>query len=351
MASLDVHARARPSVPTAATHPEIPVVLEPPPPSGPWLDEACPETEAVRDTDPGDLTGQTSSGRPPNELTRRDRALLLRLDGTSAGQGFSLGQDAVQIGRHPTTGLTLQDRGVSRIHARVYCQHGVHWIEDLGSRNGTYVQGRKVDHCVLEDGDWVQLGPRASFRFTFVDARQEEVLRRLYDSSTRDALTGAYNRAYFDERLRAEVAYALRHGTALSLVIFDIDHFKRVNDTYGHQAGDAVLRHLAGTVQVRLRTEDVFARYGGEEFVVILRGIDLKGAARVGERVRSTVASSAVFFEGSHIPVSVSAGCASLDCQEERSAEALIATADHRLYQAKNAGRNRVVAAPLSMER
>ncbi len=350
-ASLDIRGRARPSSPTSVTQQEMPAALQPPPVSIPWLEEVCPETEAARDTDPGELGEKTNSGPPPSALGRRDRAFLLRLDGAHAGRGFSLGADAVQIGRHPTTDLTLQDRGVSRIHARIYHQHGVHWIEDLGSRNGTYVQGRPIDHCVLEDGDWVQLGPRASFRFAFVDARQEQVLQRLYDSSTRDALTGAYNRSHFDERLQAEVAYALRHGTALSLVMLDIDHFKRVNDRYGHQAGDAVLRHLTGTAQVRLRTEDVFARYGGEEFAVILRGIDLNGAARVGERVRSTLGSSVVFFEGNHIPVSVSAGCASLDCSEERSAAALIRAADRRLYQAKRAGRNRVVASDPPSER
>lgn len=344
IASLDIRARARPNSPTAVTHPEMPAALEAPPKSGPWLDESCPETEAARDTDPGELSEKSSSGAPPASLGRRDRALLLRLDGAHAGRGFSLEPKSVQIGRHPTTDLTLEDQGISRIHARIYREHGEHWIEDLGSRNGTYVQGRRVEHCLLEDGDWLQLGPRASFRFTYVDARQEHVLQRLYDSSTRDALTGAYNRAHFDERLAAEVAYALRHGSRLSLVLLDIDHFKRVNDTYGHQAGDAVLCHLASTVQVRLRTEDVFARYGGEEFAIILRGIDINGAARVGERVRSTIGSSVVFFEGDHIPVSLSAGCASLDCSDERSAVTLIATADRRLYQAKREGRNRVVA-------
>jgi two-component system cell cycle response regulator len=344
MAPLEVHSRARPALLTPVTQPEMPAVGDSPPRSGPWLEELIPETEAGPDTDIGELRRSTDPGRPASEPGRRDRAVLLRLDSAGAGHVFSVAGDSIQIGRHPTTDLTVQDRGVSRIHARVYRHHDVFWIEDLGSRNGTYVQGRRVEHCVLEDGDWVQLGPRVSFRYTLVDAKQEAVLHRLYDSSTRDALTGAYNRQHFDERLRAEIAYALRHGTNVSLVLFDIDHFKQVNDTYGHLAGDAVLRHIAGTIEVRLRAEDVFARYGGEEFGVILRGIDVKGAARVGERIRSTVGSSLVFFEGAHIPVCVSAGCASLECSEERTAEALIGAADRRLYEAKRAGRNRVVA-------
>ena len=347
--SLDVLSRAKPASVTSTTQPEMPPVQELVPPSLD-VDSLSPYADAKLDTDPSELARSTDLGAPPAEAEERDRAVLLRMDGAHAGQVVSVGAESIQIGRHPTTNLTIQDRGVSRIHARVYREHGVHWIEDLGSRNCTYVQGRQVDHCVLEDGDWVQLGPRVSFRYSLTDARQEELLRRLFDSSTRDALTGAYNRKHFDERLAAETAYALRHGTTVSLVMFDIDHFKQINDTHGHRAGDAVLRHIAGTVSARLRSEDVFARYGGEEFCVILRGIDIKGAARVGERVRAMVGSSLVYFEGAHIPVCVSAGCASLDCIEERTAEALLAATDRRLYLAKRAGRNRVVAADCSEE-
>ncbi len=141
-----------------------------------------------------------------------------------------------------------------------------------------------------------------------------------------------------------EVAFARRHSTSVSLVIFDLDHFKKVNDTYGHPAGDAVLVTVAERVQKALRTEDVFARYGGEEFVVILRGIDLEGAHKVGERLRAIVDASPIPADSLSIPVTLSAGCAALTCCPEPSTVALIAIADRRLYAAKRAGRNRVVA-------
>jgi diguanylate cyclase (GGDEF)-like protein len=295
----------------------------------------------ARDTD---LPRSTEVGEEPVHLAERDRALLLRMDGTEAGEVQSLEKDSLQIGRHPTTDIPVNDHGVSRVHARVYRLNGVHFVEDLGSRNGTFVQGRRVEHAVLEDGDTLQIGPRVLFRYSLVDRRQEQLLRQLYESSKRDALTGVYNRQHFEERVAAELSYAHRHRTPLSLVMFDLDHFKKVNDTYGHQAGDAVLRHVAAIVTQRLRTEDVFARIGGEEFVVVLRGIDVRAAARVGERMRVAVATKPAHFEGLQIPVSISVGCASATCCKEPTSEALVEVADRRLYAAKHGGRNRVVS-------
>jgi len=124
-------------------------------------------------------------------------------------------------------------------------------VEDLGSRNGTFVAGKRVTRGKLDHDVWLQFGPRVSFRFSLTDVREERLLRKLYESSTRDALTGAYNRLHFEERLRAEVAYAIRHRTPASLLLIDLDHFKRVNDTYGHPTGDEVLRRGGERVVVR----------------------------------------------------------------------------------------------------
>ena len=214
-------------------------------------------------TDVTKIARRTDYGAPTSLPAERDRALLLRMDGVSAGQVETLGDAPLTIGRHPSNVVTVHDGGISRQHARIVHKRDTHVIEDLGSRNGTYVQGRRVTSATLNDSDWIQLGPRVSFRYSITDAKQERLLRQLYESSTRDALTGAYNRQYFGERLRTEVAYAVRHSTNVSLVLFDLDHFKRVNDNYGHLAGDAVLRSVAATVGARLRAEDVFARYGG----------------------------------------------------------------------------------------
>ena len=284
------------------------------------------------------------SASPISEPARRDRVVLLRMDGVAAGQVVSVTQFPFSMGRHPTNRLPVDDDSISRFHARFTCENGEYFVEDLGSRNGTFVQGKRVSRLQIRDDDWVQLGARVSFRFAVTDFRQEGLLRKLYESSTRDALTGAYNRRHFEDRLRAEIAFAVRHATDCALLLLDLDHFKRINDTYGHPAGDEVLRHLTGVAGRTLRAEDVFARFGGEEFAVILRGSSTRGASRLAERLREALAMNTVHFEGREIPVTLSAGCAALSCCAKPSAEELVGVADRRLYQAKQSGRNRVVA-------
>ncbi len=293
------------------------------------------ETILSRDTVVSDL--------PPIEV-ERDRALLLRMDGPDAGLVVSLTGASLEIGRHPSTDVTINDRGISRVHARVYVKDGLHFIEDMGSSNGTFVQGDRVDNSALRDGDVVQLGPRVSFRYSLADLRHEELMRQLHRSSTRDALTGVYNRQHFTERLAAETAYAIRHHSSVGVVMIDIDHFKQINDTYGHPIGDGVLCHVAATMSQRMRTEDVFARYGGEEFVALLRGAQLRAAHQMAERMRVAIATQPAFVQEHRIPVTVSAGCAALACSPNPAPETLIAIADQRLYAAKRAGRNRVVS-------
>ncbi|HEX2871982.1 MAG TPA: GGDEF domain-containing protein [Polyangiaceae bacterium] len=302
-------------------------------PDGAFLPEAHTMEVSVRSTD---ISG------PPTAQSVVDRAMLLRMDGVQAGQIIGMEHWPFTVGRHPTNSLRIDEDSISRSHARIVRNGDEYTVEDLGSRNGTFLAGKRITRAKLEHDSWLQFGPRVSFRFSMTDLREERLLRKLYESSTRDALTGVYNRLHFEERLRAEVAYAIRHRTQASLLIIDLDHFKRVNDTYGHPAGDAVLKRACEACSRALRTEDVFARFGGEEFAVVLRGIDLKGAARLGERLRQGVAAEIVEHEGQQIKVTLSAGAASIACCSAPSAEELIAIADRRLYAAKQAGRNRV---------
>jgi two-component system, cell cycle response regulator len=274
----------------------------------------------------------------------RDRAMLLRMDGVGAGQVLSVPQTPFTMGRHATNQLPIDDDSISRFHARFVREDGKYIVEDLGSRNGTFLQGKRITRAEIKDDDWVQLGARVAFRFTLTDSRQEGLLRKLYESSTRDALTGAYNRRHFEDRLRAEIAFGVRHATDCALILLDLDHFKRVNDTYGHPAGDEILRHLGGIATRTLRTEDVFARFGGEEFAVILRGASTRGAGRLAERLREALSQQHAVYEGQEIAVTLSAGCAALSCCTTPSADEVVAVADRRLYAAKQGGRNRVVA-------
>jgi diguanylate cyclase (GGDEF)-like protein len=299
-----------------------------------FLPEARTMEVSVRSTD--------MSGPPPAHALV-DRAVLLRMDGVQAGQIIGLEQWPFTVGRHPTNQLRVDEDSISRFHARILRNGDEYTVEDMGSRNGVFVGGKRVTRATLEHDSWLQFGPRVSFRFSMTDVREERLLRKLYESSTRDALTGAYNRLHFEERLRAEVAYAIRHKTQASLVLIDLDHFKRINDTYGHPAGDAVLKRACEACSRALRTEDVFARFGGEEFAVVLRGIDIKGASRLGDRLRQALAAEVVEHEGHRIQVTLSAGAASMACCKNPSAEELISLADRRLYVAKQQGRNRVV--------
>lgn len=273
----------------------------------------------------------------------RDRGVLVRIDGESSGEVVSLPRSPMLVGRSSAVQVHIAEVSVSREHARILYEEGVYCVEDLGSLNGTEVNGRRVTRARLHDGTLLQVGQRARFRFQLMDAAQEEVLRRLYDSSMRDPLTGVDNRRSLDGRLVSEIAFARRHKRPLSVVLLDIDFFKRINDRHGHPAGDEVLRTVAATVKSKLRTEDVFARYGGEEFVALLRDTALREAIHVAERVRECIATTVIRLGEDSLLVTVSAGCSSLACCTGTSPEELIGVADRRLYQAKRAGRNRVV--------
>ncbi len=274
---------------------------------------------------------------------KQDRHLLVRVQGTQLGKVYRLGQTPFHIGRSQDSELWLRDDGVSRRHARLTFEGGVYVIQDLDSANGTFVQGQRVSKQVLHDGDLIQLGPAAVFRYSIADADQEVLLEQLYAASVTDSLTGCHNREHFDAHLQSELSFARRHKTDCAVVLFDLDHFKRVNDTYGHPAGDAVLVQVSDAIRSELRAEDIFARYGGEEFALILRGISTPAAATLAERLRDRVQEIVVTHDDRAIRVTVSMGCASARELGDPSSDELVASADRRLYAAKHAGRNRVV--------
>ncbi len=280
------------------------------------------------------------------------RPVLTLLTGVNAGETFAIERPHTIIGRAREARVRVDTVGVSRRHARIVrASTGELSIEDLGSTNGVYVNGVRVKVAELTPGDQLQIGSDVLLRYTLVDAAQERLARQLFESSTRDALTGAYNRKYFVARLDAEVAYAARHRTRLAVLVLDLDHFKQVNDTHGHAAGDAVLRTVGLAVGRLLRTEDVFARYGGEEFAIIVRGVPAENVELLAERVRKRVADVRVTWSGGEggvtpasLSVTLSIGGAMLDeCPADGGGTALVALADARLYRAKGDGRNRIV--------
>jgi diguanylate cyclase (GGDEF)-like protein len=306
-----------------------------PPSSDSWASEGQVVTE--RTTEPS-LTVPSQHDS--------ETATLTVITGFNAGQVFMLDGDSLTIGRGNESEVPVEEAGVSRAHARLKKVGDTWYIEDLGSTNGSFVSAARVKKpTVLTPGDRVQLGPTLMLRFDIIDRREAELSHRLYESSTRDSLTRAYNRKYLMERLAAEVAHSRRHRVKMSVLILDLDNFKRLNDTYGHLAGDAVLRAVSMTVHKLIRVEDLLARYGGEEFVILARSTGRTEATRLGERIRRTVEDLRVPSGSKEIQVTVSIGVAPLsDIPETGGPNELLALADERLYRAKAEGRNRVVS-------
>src|SRR6185312_10990564 len=254
------------------------------------------------------------------------------------------------IGRDLDANLRLaEDEGVSRRHARVTPVADGALLADLGSQNGTFVDGDRVQERVLKEGMKIRIGQTTVLKFARYDAVEEAAQRQLLESALRDGLTRAFNRRYFIDRLAAEVRFAECYAQPLALIILDIDHFKTLNDAHGYLIGDDVLRAVVGVLADTLRAEDVLARYGGEEFAVLVRGVKRDNALVLGERLRKEVAEMGLTKEGGEkLAVTVSVGISMFplenpaDVPSEQMGKRLIELADAALYRAKNGGRNRV---------
>ena len=279
------------------------------------------------------------------QFAEDDRVHLVVMTGSNVGEVFTLGTQTLVIGREDTVDIQLMDADISRYHAEISWDPDdeLYRLKDLESSNGTRINdGQVKGEREIRRGDKIQLGHYSVLRVSFGDEIETAYARQMYQAVLRDGLTGAYNRRYFDDRLATEVSFSHRHGNALSLIIFDIDHFKKINDTYGHPTGDAILKLISEMVRSIIRSEDVFARYGGEEFAIISRGSAEDGAAILAERLRSQLARREYLIEEHVVAVAASYGVAEYSSDALSSASALVEGADRALYEAKHLGRNRV---------
>ena len=288
---------------------------------------------------------------PTSEVAERSRlestaprhSCLVQIYGSDLGKCYVLA-GRVTIGRDATASIRLDIATASREHARLVEREGRWVVHDLGSTNGTFVNGERVTaQTALDNGDLLKTG-RAVFKFLGggnVEALYHEEIYRL---TILDGLTALHNRRYFTDFLEREIARAARYRRPLSIAIFDVDHFKKINDSYGHLSGDHVLQELARLIRNEARREELAARYGGEEFALILPETTLEAAIGVCERVRQGVESEQFVFDGESCRVTVSAGAARLDA--DMDLESLIKAADAQLYRAKTSGRNRVFPEP-----
>lgn len=262
--------------------------------------------------------------------------------GTSMGKRFALNKQEHFVGRLEELEIPLEGEGLSRRHARIFRDHIGWHVEDLGSTNGTHVNDVKVATQQLSDGDLIRTGVAIS-KFLSGDNIEAAYHEEIYRMSIMDGLTGVHNKRYFLELMERELASSVRQQTPLSLIMVDIDHFKKINDTHGHLAGDAALKEMCRRLAPRVRATDLLARYGGEEFAVVLPATNREGALKYAEVLRALVESQPFAYDQIWIPATISLGVATVDPQAPGSVTDLIARADANLYEAKRSGRNRAV--------
>ena len=257
------------------------------------------------------------------------------------GKRFELDKEELILGRGSDVDIIIDRDSVSRRHAKIVRTGSAYAVIDLGSTNGTYVNDEPVHERTLRDGDLLKIG-NAIYKFLTGGNVEAAYYEEIYKLTIFDALTQAHNKRYFLEFIERELARAGRTGRPLSLVMFDIDHFKRINDTHGHLTGDAILKDLCARVMKSVRKDELLARYGGEEFVVVLPEATNEGAMDFAERIRCLVEAEPFFFEGDTIRVTISLGVATT-WGETVTSSAFIKEADENLYRAKRGGRNAVV--------
>ncbi len=276
-----------------------------------------------------------------SERAAAQTAALVVIYGQDLGRKFDLGGANVVIGRSSRCDIRVDQDSISRQHATLSLEGKVATIADMGSTNGTFVNDELVAGSrELQNGDFIKIG-RTIFKYIAGGNIEGLYHEEIYKLTTTDGLTQIYNKRYLLETLDREISRCHRYSRELSLVMLDLDYFKRINDTFGHLAGDYVLRQVAQVIRAHIRREDVFARYGGEEFALILPEIDTVHATITADKARKLVERQKLVFEGAKMPVTLSCGVAALH-GEMLSTRELIKRADAKLYEAKEAGRNRV---------
>ncbi len=288
---------------------------------------------------------ETTVVTPVSRISDRpstSEACLVVIYGHDLGKKYNLDRDSFIIGRSSGVEIRLEQEAVSRNHCKLVNTGDSVIVRDLGSTNGTYVNDQLVDEYRMRDGDLLKVG-RCIFKFLSGDNIESAYHEEIYRLTTIDGLTQIYNKRYFLESLDREMGRAQRYLRDLSLILFDIDHFKAVNDTYGHLAGDYVLKQLAMEIKRRIRREDILARYGGEEFAIILPELDNASATHFGEKIRRIASEANFRFDETDIPVTVSVGVTTLE-PAVRDSATFIKRVDEKLYRAKSNGRNCVVS-------
>lgn len=288
------------------------------------------------------------SKQPSHKKSSRDACLVV-INGVDLGKKYGLAQNSTLIGRSSKVDIQIDEDSISRNHAVIENYGEEIVVRDLNSTNGTYVNDYPIQQHRLMDGDQVKIG-RTIFKFLTGSNIEAAYHDEIYRLTTMDGLTQTYNKRHFLRELERELSRSVRYERGLALVMMDIDHFKSINDTYGHLAGDYILRRGAGRILEKIRRDDIFARYGGEEFSLLLPEVDKPQALQTAEKLRRAIEGEPFVFDNVSIPVTISMGVAQLSEYEQRAPNpdqvngfGFIKLADDRLYEAKRRGRNCVV--------
>ena len=275
-------------------------------------------------------------------VVHSSRPYLVVYGGDEKGKRYELGGTPIEVGRSPKADITIDDREVSKRHCAISYRKGYVVVEDCGSTNGTFINGERTQHKEVLTDAVVQVG-HTVLKIEYKGDAELEYEDELIQRATTDSLSGIPNRRFFERRASEEIAYAKRSNTPIGMVMADIDHFKEVNDTHGHQAGDTVIKELCRIMKAQVRKEDLLGRYGGEEFVMLLRGTGSpKSALGFCERLREKVEEYSFIHNELTIHITISIGLCYQSGERIQSLEHLIYKADEALYSAKQNGRNRV---------
>lgn len=277
-----------------------------------------------------------------DEEAKAKPACLLVVGGELNGNIYDLMPGETVAGRNPDCPIPLDFQGISRRHFMIEVNDAGATVQDLGSSNGTYVNNEKIQGVrALKRGDMVKIG---SIAFKYLPKGDTERLTydKLHEDANTDGLTKCYNKKYFNDSLEHEVKKSKVTGKPLTLIIFDLDHFKKLNDGYGHDAGDYVLREKSQIIREQgIRQGDIFARYGGEEFCILLPNTNLKQGFEIAERLRKLIEKHSFIYDGKRLPVTTSIGIADYR-QGVSSGTDLFKRADSAVYKSKEGGRNQV---------
>ncbi len=270
-------------------------------------------------------------------------ACLLVVGGDLNGSIFNLPVGESVVGRNPDCQISLDFQGISRKHFTIQVSdNGTVILQDLGSANGTYLNNKKVEGSAqLNRADMIKIGAIA-LKYLPKGDPERLTYDKLHEDANTDGLTKVYNKRYFNDSLENEVKKCKVTGKPLTLIIFDLDHFKKLNDNFGHDAGDYVLKDMSKIIREQgIRQGDIVARYGGEEFCVLLPNTNLKQGFEIAERLRKMIETHQFIYDGKRLPVTASIGVADYR-QGINNGTDLFKRADSAVYKSKEGGRNQV---------